>query len=212
MNMNPKTPKEKNLQSQLKRLENKTAQELFCVSLILARGYKVQFIRPRRSKKIKPFLVIKKIYKGKEVLFDLSEHDVEKIAIEMKLTKQEENHENGIVKEKKYKPETKEITTSIFMNGLITIINQGTTKAYKKKVTLYYVNPTFSWLTTVHIKDRIFEKKEIVELGKMMFGVIDESMRSDKRNQVFDYSRFLIHVNPSKNEKLSEFFALLKNI
>ena len=43
-----------------------------------------------------------------------------------------------------------------------------------------------------------------------MFEVIEESMKSDKRNQVFDYSRFLIHVNPSKNKKFVEFCNLVE--
>ena len=213
--MNPISPKQKNLESQLKRIAKRSAQEMFCVSLILARGYKVQFIKPRQSKKVKPFLVIKKIFKGKEVLFDLSDYDVEKIAIQMKLSKtaeikEKEEKDNSINDKKKYKPETKEITTSIVMNELIKLINDETTKAYRKKKTQYYVNPTFVWLSSIHIKDRIFNKKDIIELGEMMFEVIEESMKSDKRNQVFDYSRFVNHVNPSKNEKLVEFFNLVE--
>ena len=201
--MSINSPKQKNLQSQLKRIAKRTAQELFCLALILARGYNVQFIKPRQSKKVTPFLLIEKIYKDEEVLFDISNYDIQKIIDELKETKDEDK--------KKYKPETKEIRTSIVMNGLVNILYERTIRPYPKFKTQYSVNPKFVWLSCVRIFNETYHKKDIYELGEMMFDIVEESMKSNKNNQVFDYTRFVTIVNPPKDEKLVKFFNMIEH-
>ena len=53
--------KVRNLQSQNKRIERRSSQEMVCVAILMSLGYKVEFKRPRSSKKARPFVLINKI-------------------------------------------------------------------------------------------------------------------------------------------------------
>ena len=73
LSVKPKlSKKEENLQSQIRRIERRTSQEMVCCAIILATGNKIIFKKPRQHKKARPFLLINKIFNDKKVLFDVN--------------------------------------------------------------------------------------------------------------------------------------------
>ena len=203
--MQKQISKQKNLDSQVKRIAKRTAQELFCVVLIVAKGYKVEFKKPRHSTKSKPFPLIERIYNDNEILFQLDDFNMDKI-IHQSQKRQKEKIEKENKENTKTRLGVKEIKTTIIMNQILNIIKDKTIKLFMKRKYTEQIIPHFPWLSTIQIDEKKYSKNDIFELGEMMFDVVDATMEIHKNDLIFDYQRFVNVVNPSKNEKLKDYF------
>ena len=217
--MNNSIQKQKNLNSQLKRINKRTAIELFCVVIVLSKGYYVDFRKPRYSTKSKPFLLINRIFNKKEKIFDLNDCNIDEMIEHSyqhqkeKLLKMKDEKNENIQNEENVKKrvEIKEIRTSIVMNKLIEIIREKRIKPYTKRRHTDQELPQFQWLSSVVIDNNKYTQKEIVEIGELMFDFIDYSMEMDRYYLVFDYDSFIKVINPSKDKKLVDFFNLMEH-
>ena len=199
--MDEKLSKQKNLDSQIKRKANRTAQELFCLSLILAKGYKVIFKKTRKSKKIIPFLLIEKIYNENETIFDINQFNIEEVyseLIENRNKMKEKRTGKKVDKNEKYKIETKEVYTSLTMNSLVRLLPDKSIRIFKKSKYSNTVNPNFFHITGIKIGNEVFRKQDIYKLGEMMFGVVNSVM--NEAQDKYEY------VRPIQNEFLCKFF------
>ena len=219
--MSSSSKKQKSLESQLKRINKRTAIELFCVVIVLSKGYNIDFRKPRFSTKSKPFLLIDRIFNDKEKIFDLNDHNIDEL-IEQSYQRQKERTTIEEDKKKETKEnyqnkdnnkgrlEIKEIRTSIVMNKLIEIIKEKTIKIFIKRKFSEQVIPQFQWISSIQIDDKKYNQKEIVKIGETMLNFVDKTMEMDKYDLVFDYNRFVEIVNPSKDQKLIDFFNLME--
>ena len=206
--------KQKNRDSQTKRINKRTAMELFCVVLVLAKGYKVEFRKPRYSTKTKPFILIERIFNENGTIFYINNHDIQELVDQSHQRQKEKSsgkEKNENTENSEQRLEIKEIRTSIVMNKLIEIIRDKTIKPFLKRKYVEQIIPQFPWLSSIQIDNRKYTQKEIVEIGELMFDVVDYAMATYRFNLVFDYEKIVDIIKPEKDKRLVEFFNLIEH-
>lgn len=146
--------KEENLKSQKKRIEHRVSQELFCVVVLLAHHFSIEFEKPRGNIKAIPFIFINIISINSQVLFKR----------EWIKSRDEGNGEERRTKEKNDKERVTSLTM-IKVNELLKIIGiDMKTKEWggEKK------NPRFEWIEEVVIKGKRYTKTEIAKIGHQL--------------------------------------------
>lgn len=179
----------------------RSSQEMICVSIILALGYRIQFRKPRLSKKTKPFLLIDKIYKEKEIIFDL--HSIELDYLKEKKDKKKSNNVNCI--------NIKEILTSIVMENLIILLEQNPKIQMKTKFRYEkQKNPKFLWIEQLSIDNILYLKETIFKIGILMLDIVDDVKNRHDFDLEYDYNKFIQICNKNNNERFFDFIKLLE--
>ena len=142
--------KQKNRDSQTKRINKRTAIELFCVVLVVSKGNKVEFRKPRYSTKTKPFILIERIFNENGTIFYINNHDIQELVDQSHQRQKEKSsgkEKNENTENSEQRLEIKEIRTSIVMNKLIEIIREKTIKPFLKRKYIEQIIPQFPWLS-----------------------------------------------------------------
>ena len=235
INKQKKELKDNNLASQIKRVARRSAQEMMCVSILLSLGYKVRFRKPRLSRKMKPFLLIDRICKDNRTVFNIENHQTPQ-NFQMNLKTQttqfsrnspinsnnsnnstnsvnQNNSETVDISENDghSKTDYKEKLTSIIMQELVNILGTNNRiTLHTKTRNAKQKNPKFIWIDSVQIDNILYLKDTIFEIGKLMFGIIDDVKRRHESDLEYDFEKFVNVFRDHMEDRLIEFFNVLK--